>query len=137
MHRSGLHDAILVKDNHVGSLSASELAERITRDIPKARRSFSPGFVQIEVDDLEQFEAVLGVASGLIDMILLDNMSPDPHEKGRQAQRRPCPDGPSRGLRGHRASRRFGAWPRAASIGYRVGALTHSSVQLDFGLDLR
>ena len=136
MHRFGLHDAILVKDNHVGSLSPHELAERIKRDIPEARRRFGPRFVQVEVDDFEQLEAVLAIASGLVDMILLDNMSPDLMRKAVKLRDERAPMvllEASGGI----VLDTLRAVAESGIDRISVGALTHSSVQLDFGLDLR
>ena len=136
MHRLGLHDAILVKDNHVGSLSPSELAARIARDIPEARSRFQPGFVQVEVDDFEQLEAVLAIASGLVDMILLDNMSPDLMRKAVKL-RDDCAPTVLLEASGGIVLDTLRSVAESGIDRISVGALTHSSVQLDFGLDLR
>lgn len=81
-HRVGLHDAVLVKDNHlagltpdgVGQLAAAVVAA--ARELRRTSPSFAAtGFVEIEVDTLDQLHAVLRDAPG-IDMVLLDNMPP-------------------------------------------------------------
>jgi len=77
-HRMGLHDAILIKDNHIAGLSRDELATRIgelTYKLSDAGTAL--WFVQIEVDSLDQLRVVLDVHSGMGDIVLLDNMSPD------------------------------------------------------------
>ena len=68
-HRMGLHDAVLVKDNHLAALGdLALLPPMITR-----LRAEHPGLpIEIEADTLDQVEALL-VMKG-IDVILLDNM---------------------------------------------------------------
>lgn len=136
MHRLGLHDAILVKDNHVGSLTASEFAERIVREIPAARNDFKPTFVQVEVDDFEQLEAVLAIAPGLVDMILLDNMSPALMNEAVRIRDDRAPDVLLEASGGITLETIRGV-AESGIDRISVGALTHSSVQLDFGLDLK
>ena len=77
-HRWGLHDAVLIKDNHIAHLSIDRLAESLQAACRDARLlSPPPRFVEMEVDTLEQLERVLPVAAGRIDRVLLDNMSRD------------------------------------------------------------
>jgi nicotinate-nucleotide pyrophosphorylase (carboxylating) len=68
----GLHDAVLVKDNHLAALGdLSRLPPVIAR-----LRSQYPGLpVEVEADTLAQLEVLLGM--GGIDVILLDNMTPE------------------------------------------------------------
>ncbi|MEM5491723.1 carboxylating nicotinate-nucleotide diphosphorylase [Hoeflea sp. AS16] len=68
-HRYGLDDAILIKDNHI--VVAGGITEAL-----KAAKAFAGHLtkVEIEVDTLEQFEAVLKEGA---DVCLLDNMRPD------------------------------------------------------------
>ena len=66
-HRMGLHDMVLVKENHIiaaGSISAA---------IRQARAS-APGIpVEIEVESLEEFREALGMKP---DVIMLDEFTP-------------------------------------------------------------
>ena len=136
MHRRGLHDAILVKDNHVGSLSATEFAELLVRELPDARANDRPEFVQIEVDDLEQLKSVLSISHGLVDIILLDNLAPEAMVEAVALRDALAPE-----VRLEASGGITLATVRSvAKCGIdriSVGALTHSSVQLDFGLDLK
>ncbi|WP_417434007.1 carboxylating nicotinate-nucleotide diphosphorylase [Hoeflea sp.] len=68
-HRYGLDDAILIKDNHI--VVAGGITEAL-----KAAKAFAGHLtkVEIEVDTLEQFEAVLKEGA---DVCLLDNMGPE------------------------------------------------------------
>jgi nicotinate-nucleotide pyrophosphorylase (carboxylating) len=77
LHRIGLHDAVLLKDNHLAHLGPTELAPAVTRAAQAARAKHDLRFVQVEVDDLEQLRTLLGLEPGLIDIVLLDNMPAD------------------------------------------------------------
>lgn len=88
-HRLGLFDAILIKDNHLAA--AAEQGLTPVAAVARARQFIAATFpperaaamvVEIEVDTLEQAEAVL--TAGQPDIVLLDNMSP--------AQLRQCVD---------------------------------------------
>jgi len=90
LHRTGLHDAVLFKDNHLRGLSPAQLPAFVRDAITRARQSAKDGgyelaFVELEVESLEQLEAVLsagicgpssGGGVGWVDFILLDNMAP-------------------------------------------------------------
>ncbi len=80
-HRMGLHDAVMLKDNHLAAMrrEGEPLASAIERAANDARTRFADvlQFVQIECDTLEQFSEVLKVRAGLVDMVLLDNMDCD------------------------------------------------------------
>lgn len=64
-HRMGLHDAILLKENHL------RIAGGVTRAIGLARAAHPEHSVTVEVEDLDQLGEA--VASGA-DRIMLDNM---------------------------------------------------------------
>jgi nicotinate-nucleotide pyrophosphorylase (carboxylating) len=66
-HRAGLHDAVLIKDNHVAV--AGGVAAAIER--VRVRRPGRP--VEVEVDTLDQLRQALDAGA---DVILLDNMPP-------------------------------------------------------------
>ncbi|HOB75283.1 MAG TPA: carboxylating nicotinate-nucleotide diphosphorylase [Phycisphaerae bacterium] len=73
-HRVGLHDAILVKDNHLAGVETSRLAAKASELITTALTlDPPPQFVEFEVDTLEQLDQLLKVVG--IDVILLDNFS--------------------------------------------------------------
>jgi nicotinate-nucleotide pyrophosphorylase (carboxylating) len=83
-HRIGLHDAVLFKDNHLAGVSVKDLPGWVIRAADKARRTADiqgteMRFVELEVDTLEQLEAVLtggACVPGVgVDIVLLDNMS--------------------------------------------------------------
>lgn len=67
-HRLGLHDAILIKENHIAALGSIEAA------VAKARAAAGDRLVEVEVETMEQVEAALGSES---DRLLLDNFPLD------------------------------------------------------------
>lgn len=71
-HRSGLSDAVLIKDNHLATLGTTP--ERLPKLLQSVRNVVGPdSFVTLEVDRLDQLRAVVGL--GLVDNVLLDNFS--------------------------------------------------------------
>ncbi len=143
-HRMGLYDAVLIKDNHLAGVTderfaaaAFELLNRLgPAAAPGARRpGGKPAFVEVEVDTLGQFRAVLDVVG--VDVVLLDNMSPETLRAAVELRER-------RGLRGRLLLEASGGvtLENVAAIAasgvdrIAVGALTHSAAGLDIGLDL-
>ena len=123
-HRFSLGDMAMVKDNHViaagGVVPAYEAVRSAYPDLP----------VEVEVTDLDQLQALLEVGC---DRILLDNMdSPTMAEAVRMTDGRASLEA-SGGLTLERAR-------EVAETGVdfiSVGALTHSVVVFDIGLDLQ
>lgn len=68
-HRFGLHDAVMIKDNHIIAAGGITPALRAA----KAHLGHTVK-IEIEVDTLDQLEEVLAEGA---DIVLLDNMSPD------------------------------------------------------------
>ncbi len=122
-HRMSLSDAALVKDNHVVA------AGGIAPAFEAVRSQFPDVDIEVEVDNLQQFDDV--VAAGA-DLILLDNFALE--DMRAAVARRPAHVRleASGGLTLERA--------RAVSetgVDYlAVGALTHSAPVLDIGADL-
>jgi len=72
-HRMGLHDGILIKDNHIASWSSRVGNSRLSEAIRQARGAASSGVsIEVEVDTLAQLRDVL---EGRPDIVLLDNMT--------------------------------------------------------------
>ena len=96
-HRLGLYDAVLIKDNHIAGLDAGiradlgvtpdqfklNLAQEVKRAVKSARDNAPKAglrFIELEVDRLDQLEAILAAEGGTacgVQIILLDNMPPD------------------------------------------------------------
>ena len=67
-HRSGLYDAVLIKDNHIALMGDIHAAAQ------SARQAVGPSVkVEVEVDMLDQLRLLLEAP---IDAVLLDNMTP-------------------------------------------------------------
>jgi len=66
-HRFGLADGVLIKDNHI--IAAGEVGEVVRRARQRAPHTLK---LEVEVDNLEQFEVALEAGA---DIILLDNFS--------------------------------------------------------------
>lgn len=138
-HRSGLYDAVLIKDNH---LAFGDAAARYTpaQAVAEARRWLEERLpqlvrlrvlVEIEVDTLEQLEDVLPAGP---DLVLLDNMPP---ETLRQAVARRDAINPKVELEASGGITLETIRGVAESGVERIsaGALTHSAIGLDLGLD--
>ncbi len=135
-HRMGLHDAVLIKDNHLAGVSPGELAGRVRRAAQDARR-LRPDllFVEVEVDTLEQLRAVLALESGVVDIVLLDNMGTDTL---REAVRMRDASAASPRLEASGGVRLETVRAIAETGVERIsaGALTHSVSVLDVALDV-
>jgi nicotinate-nucleotide pyrophosphorylase (carboxylating) len=143
-HRTGLYDAVLIKDNHLafaaGAASGGRLAFSPADAIRKARhwvadripgRARSEMIVEIEVDGLEQLEEVLAAGP---DLVLLDNMSP---AQLRQAVALRDAHWPEIELEasGGASLETVRAIAETGVDRISVGALTHGAASLDVGLD--
>ena len=67
-HRMNLSDAALIKDNHIAATGS------IANAINDVRSKFPNLSIEVEIDRLDQMEEAI---SGKVDLILLDNMSPE------------------------------------------------------------
>ena len=129
-HRLGLHDMVLVKDNHLaGTHGIQALRDAIDRV-----RAARPGIrIELEADQLDQVAAFLTLDH--VDVILLDNMSP---EQMRQAIALRARLGMTRVAFEASGGVNLSTVRNIAETGVEmvsVGALTHSAVAVDFGLD--
>ena len=126
-HRMGLHDRILIKDNHLAALAGAD-PDPVSAAVRRARAQFPSLFVQVEADTPDQAQRA---AEAGADGILLDNM---PLEVLREALRRiagRCQTEASGGI--HEATVRAVAETGVNFIS--IGALTHSARAVDIGLD--
>lgn len=134
-HRMGLHDAVLIKDNHLVGVEPACLGEFIAAAAARAR-SIRPGiaFVEVETDTIEQLERVLALGPGVVDLVLLDNMSAA--EIGRAVRRRDA-IAPGVGLEvsGGVTLETIADLARTGVERISCGSLTHHAVWVDLGLD--
>jgi len=138
-HRMGLYDSVLIKDNHLAVLAASGVEDPIAElaaqfPIAEAIVAATGGFVEIEVDTLEQFDTALPLGT---DVIMLDNMSPE--LMAQAVARRDAA-----GLGGKVELEASGGITlknvrQAAESGVEriaLGAITHSARAVDIALDI-
>jgi nicotinate-nucleotide pyrophosphorylase (carboxylating) len=134
-HRLGLYDAVLIKDNHIVGLSPEEIATRVSDLAGAISDTDAPlSFVQIEVDSLDQLRGVLSVPSGVLDIVLLDNMPPEVLREAvsmRDAHQSRLLLEASGGVT--RATLRAVAESGVDRVS--MGSLTHQAQSVDLGLD--
>ena len=130
-HRMGLHDACMVKDNHLAAqaddpvVALSDLVRRVKGELPAG------ALLIVEVDREEQFRAVLPAGP---DVILLDNLPPADLARAVKVRDELAPGV----LLEASGGVTLGAVRAIAEAGVdriSVGALTHSAVALDLGFD--
>jgi nicotinate-nucleotide pyrophosphorylase (carboxylating) len=122
-HRLGLDDAILIKDNHIAIAGDIQTAIKQAQDFAG---HLIP--IEVEVDTLEQLQLALDAG---VNLVLLDNMSPDTLSEAVAM------------CQGHAKTEASGGITpetvqAAAKTGVdfiAMGYLTHSTTALDIGLD--
>jgi nicotinate-nucleotide pyrophosphorylase (carboxylating) len=123
----GLHDRILIKDNHLAAL-ADASPDPVTAAVRRARSQFPTLFVQVEADTLDQAQRA---AEAGADGILLDNMPPEMLREALKRIAGRCQTEASGGI--HEQTLRGVAESGVDFIS--VGAITHSARAVDIGLD--
>lgn len=125
-HRIGLYDMIMLKDNHVDMAGGIEQAINQTKDYLRAgKRKLR---IEIETRNLGEVKEVLRV--GGVDIVMLDNMSPD---EMREAVR--LVDGKYKTeASGNITEENIRAAAESGVDYISVGALTHSVKSLDLSL---
>jgi nicotinate-nucleotide pyrophosphorylase (carboxylating) len=129
-HRLDLADGVLIKDNHLAALV--HVAEPVAEAVRMARAAYGHTIpLEIEVDTLDQLDRALASDP---DIVLLDNMSP---AQLREAVRRRDTLAPKVRLEasGGVNLTTIRAIAETGVDRISVGALTHSAVALDIGLD--
>ncbi|MDR2641941.1 MAG: carboxylating nicotinate-nucleotide diphosphorylase [Planctomycetaceae bacterium] len=138
-HRTGLFDAILIKDNHL-AFGQEKTIYNPAEAVCKAKNYLLSRFgqdeaqskiVEVEVDNLDQLSQVLAVEP---DIVLLDNMPPEVL----------CQAVAMRNKAGVKVELEASGGVRLATVKavaesgverVSVGALTHSATSIDIGLD--
>jgi len=123
-HRMGLYDGVMVKDNHL--LARPDLQKAIF----SVRRSHPSVLIEVEADSVEQVREFVNLEG--IDVILLDNMSPDQLRRSVALKRSGLKFEASGGVS-------LATVRQIAETGVdfiSVGQLTHSARAMDFSLEL-
>jgi len=122
-HRFGLDDAALIKDNHIAAAGGiAPVLERVRAGLGHMTK------IEIEVDTLAQLEEALSLGA---DTILLDNMTPE-------NLRRAVTLAKGRAVLEASGNVALATVREIAETGVDYissGAITHSAINLDIGLD--
>jgi nicotinate-nucleotide pyrophosphorylase (carboxylating) len=127
-HRMGLHDRILIKDNH-RQLWACGNASRLDLAIREAREKFPGLLVEVEVETDDELNSAL---AGEPDWILLDNMTPDRMALAVATCAGRCRTEASGGI----TLDSIDAVARAGVDAVSLGCLTHSAPAADLSLEI-
>lgn len=138
-HRLGLHDAIMLKDNHLAGRSPEQIRS-LVRDVSRHARSIvhSGGlvrFVEVEVDTIAQLDALMTLEAGEIDIALLDNMTIDSLTRCVEMRDALAPWLLLEASGGVRLDT-IRAIARTGVDRISAGALTHQAASLDVALDV-
>jgi nicotinate-nucleotide pyrophosphorylase (carboxylating) len=123
-HRMNLSDAALIKDNHIAATGS------IANAINDVRSKFPNLSIEVEIDHLDQMEEVI---AGKVDLILLDNMSPDQCKLAVKQ----CAGRTKLEASGGITLENARDYAMSGVDFIAIGALTHSAAILDIGLDLK
>jgi len=134
-HRTGLYDAVLIKDNHLAEIPLKDLANFLSSVVQRSRAEAAQRFIEVEVDTIDQLQEALKPDG--IDAILLDNMDCPTMTHAVELRDRA-------GKKGRLSLEASGGVTletiRAIALTgvdrISVGAITHSAPALDIGMDL-
>jgi nicotinate-nucleotide pyrophosphorylase (carboxylating) len=135
LHRLGLHDAVLIKDNHLAGLDPRGVAEAVACAAQRARARHELRFVEVEVADLDQLRAIIALRPLPADIVLLDNMSL-PDLRAAAAIRDAEAPGLLLEASGGISLASVRAVAEAGMDRISTGALTHSARWLDVALEI-
>ena len=122
-HRMGLHDAILIKDNHIAF--AGGVAEAVGR----VREAYPAMWIEVECDTLDQVKEALDAAA---DELLLDNMDSTTLAEAVKLAKGRAKTEASGGV----TLETIGEIARTGVDSISVGAMTHSAPAVDFSLEV-
>ena len=142
-HRTGLFDALLIKDNHVALAAALDGAAQLSpAELVRRARQFLEGnfaaddplremIVEVEVDSLAQLEEVLPERP---DLVLLDNMELDELRRAVELRNGKAPSVQLEASGGITLAT-IGAIAATGVDRISAGALTHSAISLNVAMD--
>ena len=127
-HRVGLHDMVMIKDNHIAA------AGGITAAVEAVRRQNDRGLrVEVETTGLEEVAEALAAGA---DRIMFDNMDPE-QMRAAVALVRAADPRPETEASGGITLETIRGYAETGVDFISVGALTHSAPSLDLSLQLR
>jgi len=122
-HRDSLSTAVLIKDNHLAALG-------LTKAVERAKARWPMRIIEVECDNLDQVAEARDLG---VDVVLVDNMSPDEVRKAVEIL-----EGSAKvEVSGRIGVDSVGAYSETGADFISVGALTHSVRVFDIGLDIR
>lgn len=146
-HRMGLYDAVMLKDNHLAFYRSlvSDTAETIPAALQLSRKwihdhadrlpNGRETILQLEVDTLDQFRVAIAVEPfARPDIVLLDNMTTDQLSEAVSLRNSASP-GTQLEASGGVNLDTIGSIAATGVDRISVGALTHSALNFDIGLD--
>lgn len=129
-HRMGLHDEVLIKDNHL-ALAGKDVVAVVT-DV--RRRVGDAVTIEVEVENLDQLRRVLPLP---VDRVLLDNMTADQLSRAVAMRDADRPGGkPLLEASGSVTLESVRAVAETGVDRISIGALTHSAPALDIAIEV-
>jgi len=135
-HRTGLHDGVLIKDNHLAVRAPNHVGETIAGLVREARLRISGEIpIQVEVERTDYLDEVLASEP---DVVLLDNMTVEMIREAVRRRGRLFGDaGPALEASGGITLENVRAVAETGVDRISVGALTHSAPILDISLEVQ
>jgi nicotinate-nucleotide pyrophosphorylase (carboxylating) len=135
-HRTGLHDGVLIKDNHLAVRAPNHVGETIAGLVREARQRISREIpIHVEVEQIDYLEEILLSEP---DVVLLDNMKPPMIREAVVRRDRLFGDrGPALEASGGIGLANVREVAETGVDRISIGALTHSAPILDIALEIR
>jgi nicotinate-nucleotide pyrophosphorylase (carboxylating) len=127
-HRFGLHDMVLIKDNHLAALAGIS-PDPVVDAIKLARKKWPRLKIEVECETLEQVKEAIRAKA---DMILLDNMTPPQLRKAVKIVKGRAKTEASGGVN----LKTISSIAKTGVDFVSIGALTHSARSLDFSMEI-
>lgn len=132
-HRMNLGEAVMFKDNHWSEFQ-DKFEPQLCKMVEQARQYKGVKFVEVEVDHVDnQLDRVLTIPG--IDVILLDNMGQWQLKHAVEMRNKMCGKTPLLEASGGITLNNILAIASCGVDRISVGAITHSAIAVDIGLD--
>jgi len=132
-HRFGLHDAVLIKDNHIAQMGTN-FFPKLKKMVEQARNIKGAKFIAVEVDHVDQqLNYVLEIEG--VDVVLLDNMGQWQLKHAVDMRNKMCGKKPLLEASGNITLNNVLTIAQCGVDRIAIGAITHSAAAVDIGLD--
>jgi len=133
-HRISLGDGILIKDNHFSQFGQN-FSARLKKMVAQGKKEKGVKFVAVEVDHVDhQLNHVLKIDG--LDFVLLDNMGQWQLKHAVEMRNEMCGKKPLLEASGNITLNNILAIAQCGVDRIAIGAITHSAVAVDIGLDI-